>query len=136
MPKNILNDSKKLKKSRKRLFDLPQRVKNDPSKWQKWAYFWSKILISGVIYQHFVLKSENIDPKLGLLRPKTMHEHFLNKSKKLRKSQVNDFFYPQNFQNTGVKLAKSVNLCVDFRYTSSIFQGCLFTFLFHKIYFS
>jgi len=57
MLKNFLNNSKTtLKKSRKRLFLTPKMVENDPWKRPKWANFWSKISILGVIYQHFELK--------------------------------------------------------------------------------
>ena len=40
-------------------------IKNDPSKPPKWAKFWPKILIFGVVYQPFELK---IHPNVGLIK--------------------------------------------------------------------
>ena len=48
-----------------------------------------------------------------------MPKHFLNNPKTTLKSPENDFFDPQNGQNTDVNLAKSVDLWVHFWRTSS-----------------
>ena len=72
LPNQLQNN---LEKVRKTSFSTPKMVKNDPSKRSKWAYFSSKIYIFGVIYRPLELK---IQPKKGLLRPKTKPKHFLN----------------------------------------------------------
>ena len=98
------NSRTPLKKCRIRLFRSENCNKNDPSERTKWAKFWPKISIFGVIYQPFKLK---IHPKVGLLRPKTMPKHFLNNSKTtLKKSRIRLFWppkwpkmTPQNGQN-------------------------------------
>ena len=62
---NFLNDSKTTSKnSRKRFFFIVKMVKNDPSKPQKWANFWSKNSIFPVIYQPLELKAH---PNVGFL---------------------------------------------------------------------
>ena len=71
--------------------------------------------IFGVIYQPLELK---IHPKVGLLRSKTMPEHFLKNSKKKLKSREVDFFEPPNNQGMGVNMSKSVDFWVLFRSTS------------------
>ena len=73
-------------------------VENDPWKRQKWANFWSKISILGVIYQPFELK---IHPKVGLLRPKTMPKHILNNSKTTLKKSRNRLFWPPKWPKHG-----------------------------------
>ena len=69
-------------------------VKNYPSKLPKWAKFWSKISIFGVIYRPLELK---IPPKVGLLRSKTMPKHFLNNSKTTLEKSRKRLFWAQNW---------------------------------------
>ena len=59
--------SKKLWKSPENNFFFSKIVKNDPSKTQNWAKFWTQISLFGVIYQPLELK---IHPNLGFLWPK------------------------------------------------------------------
>ena len=59
MPKRFLKNFEKVQKT---TLSTPKIVKNDPSKRQKWAKFWSKILIFGYIYRPFELK---YNQKLG-----------------------------------------------------------------------
>ena len=78
-------------------------VKNDPSKPPKWANFWQKISIFGVINGPLELK---MHPKVGLLRPKTMPKQFLNNSKKtLKKSRKRLFRHPK-WPNHGCQLGQ------------------------------
>ena len=51
-----------------------------------------------------------------------MPKHIVYNSETNLKSKENDFFEPQNGQNTGFNLVKSTDFCVQFRYTSSIFD--------------
>ena len=96
MPKHFLNNSKTTSKnSRKRLF-WPTKCQKWPSKPPKWAKIWPKISIFGVIYQPFELK---IQPKVGLLRSKTMPKHFLNNTKKTAKKSRKRFYFLQIVQN-------------------------------------
>ena len=50
-----------------------------------------------------------------------MPKHFLNNSKTTLKSLENNFFDPQNYQNTVVNMAKSVDFLELFQSTSPIF---------------
>ena len=86
-------------------------VQNDPSKPPKWAYFWSKISIFGVIYQPLELK---IHPKVGLLRPKTMPKHFLNNSKKTSKKSRKRLFRPPKWPNHGCQSGKKCRFLTPF----------------------
>ena len=113
--KQLQNNFGKVQKS---TFLTPKMVKNDPSKPPKWANFWPKISIFGVIYQPLELK---IHPKVGILRSETMPKQFPNNSKKTSKSPENDFFDLKNGQIWDVNLAKSVNFWVHCRPLSSIF---------------
>ena len=81
----------KFEKVQKTTFLTPKMVKNDPSNPPKWAQFWPKISILGVIYRPLELK---IHPKVGPLRPKTKPKHFLNKSKTTLKKSRNRLFWP------------------------------------------
>ena len=112
----VLGKNCLLSTSKSRL--TPKMVKNDPWKRQKWANFWSEISIFWVIYQLFELK---IHPKVGLLRPKTMSKHILNNSKTTLKNSRNRLFWPQNGQNTGFNMLKSVNFWVHFHSKNFIF---------------
>ena len=88
LPKQVQNNFEKVQKS---TFLTPKMVKNDPSNRPKWANFWPKILIFGVIYQPLELK---IHPKVGLIKAETMPKHFPNKSKKTLKKARKWLFWP------------------------------------------
>ena len=88
LPKQVQNNFEKVQKS---TFLTPKMVKNDPSNRPKWANFWPKISIFGVIYQPLELK---IHPKVGLIKAETMPKHFPNKSKKTLKKSRKRFFWP------------------------------------------
>ena len=88
LPKQVQNNFEKVQKT---TFLTPKMVKNDPSKLPKWAKFWPKISIIGVIYRPLELK---IHPKVGLLRSKTMPKHFLNNSKTTLKTSRKWLFWP------------------------------------------
>ena len=98
LPKQLQNNFEKVQKT---TFSTPKMVKNDPSKRSKWAKFWQKILILGVIYQPLELK---IPPKVGLLRSKTMPKQFLNNSKATLKKFRKRLFRPPKWQNHGSQL--------------------------------
>ena len=104
---NALTLSKQLQNNFEKVqnttFSTPKMVKNDPSKRPKWANFWPKISIFGVIYQPFKLK---IHPKVGLLRPKTMPKHFLNNSKTTLEKSRNRLFRPPKWPNHGCQLGQ------------------------------
>ena len=100
LPKQLQNNFEKVEKT---TFSTPKMVKNDPSKPPKWAKFWSKISIIGVIYRPLELK---IPPKVGLLRSKTMPKHFLNNSKTTLKKSRKRLFRPPKWPNHGCQLGQ------------------------------
>ena len=75
----------------KMTFSTPTIAKNDTSNRPKWAIFWPKTAIIGVIYRPFELK---IHPKVGLFRSKTMPKNFLNNSKTTLRKSRNRLFWP------------------------------------------
>ena len=99
-------------KVQKMTFLTQKMVKNDLSKQPKWAKFWPKNSIFGVIYRPLELK---IHPRVGPLRPKTKPKHFLNKSKTTLKKSRKWLFgptkwskmTPQNRQNEHIFDRKS-----------------------------
>ena len=100
LPKQVQNNFEKVEKS---TFLTPKMVKNDPSNRPKWANFWPKILIFGVIYQPLELK---IHPKVGLIKAQTMPKHFPNKSKKTSKKSRKRFFLPPKWPNHGCQIGQ------------------------------
>ena len=95
LPKQLQNNFEKVQKA---TFLNPKMVKNDPSKLPKWAIFWPKISIIGVIYRPFEPK---IHPKVGILRPKTMPKQLLNNSKPTFKKSRKLIFWPQKWSKHG-----------------------------------
>ena len=104
-------------------------AKNYPSKRPKWANFWQKISIFGVFYEPLELK---INLKVGLLRPKTMPEHFLNNSKTTEKVQNTNFSTPKMAKNDPFKCQKWVNSESKRGYTKKVidWKKMIFSFIF------
>ena len=96
-------------------FLTQKMVKNDPSKQPKWAKFWPKISIFGVIYRPLELK---IHPRVGPLRPKTKPKHFLKNSKTSLKKPRKRLFRSQNGQRLPSNRSKEGSILtenLDFR---------------------
>ena len=100
LPKQLKNNFEKVKKM---TFSTSKMVKNDPSKLPKWAKFWPKISIIGVIYRPLGLK---IPPKVGLLSSKTMPKRFLNNSKTTLKKSRKRLFGPPKWPKHGCQLGQ------------------------------
>ena len=115
LPKQLWNNFEKVEQT---TFLNPKMVKNEPSKPQKWANFWQKISIFGVIYWPLEMK---IHTKVGLLRSKKMPKHFLNSSKTSLKKSRKRLFWPQNGQKWPLKSAKTSKILTQ----NLIFPGHL-----------
>ena len=93
-------------------FLTPKLVKIDPSKASKKQIFDRTFRFMGSFINLWLKNTAKCRP----YKAKTIPKYF---PKKLHKSSVNDFFEPQNDQNTGVNSAKSVDFKFNFRSTSS-----------------